>query len=155
MLNAYLEPEAATTNRKFQTMDINSIPDPDRKGLREFGALTGSIVALLFGLFFPWLLDRGIPLLPWVLGGTLILAGIVVPTSLRVVYRLWMRFGLLLNKITTPLILALVFYLIITPTALIMRVLGRHPIARRFDHDAKSYRIPSKRRAPAHMERPF
>jgi hypothetical protein len=39
------------------------IPELDRKGLRDFGLVTGSIVAVLFGLFFPWLLERAWPLL--------------------------------------------------------------------------------------------
>ena len=38
----------------------HSIPELDRKGLREFGLVTGGIVAVLFGLFFPWLLERAV-----------------------------------------------------------------------------------------------
>ena len=37
------------------------IPQLDRKGLREFGLVTGVIVIVLFGLFFPWVLERAWP----------------------------------------------------------------------------------------------
>jgi hypothetical protein len=39
-------------------MAINhKIPELDRKGLREFGLMTGAVVVVIFGLFFPWLLE--------------------------------------------------------------------------------------------------
>ena len=46
----------------------HTIPELDRTGLREFGIVTGGIVAVLFGLLFPWLLERSFPLWPWVNG---------------------------------------------------------------------------------------
>jgi hypothetical protein len=39
----------------------NNIPELDRKGLREFGLVTGAIFVALFGLFFPCLLDLNSP----------------------------------------------------------------------------------------------
>jgi hypothetical protein len=51
--------------------------------------------------------------------------------------------------------MGLVFFLVITPTALIMRIMGHDPMARRFDPKAKSYRIPARRPSKTHMERPF
>ena len=56
------------------------IPELDRKGLREFGFVTGGIVAVLFGLFFPWLLGRTIPVWPWVLCAVLIIIGLISGT---------------------------------------------------------------------------
>ena len=40
---------------------MHTIPELDRKGLREFGITTGIIVVIIFGLFFPWLLEHAIP----------------------------------------------------------------------------------------------
>ena len=42
-------------------MTEHTIPELDKKGLREFGLVTGGIVAGLFGLFFPWIFDRAFP----------------------------------------------------------------------------------------------
>jgi hypothetical protein len=133
----------------------HAIPELDRKGLREFGLTTGGILAVLFGLLFPWLLSRPYPLWPWIIAGVLVGWALAAPATLRAFYRLWMRLALLLNRITTPVVMAAVYFLVITPLAFIMRIAGRDPMARRFDTSAKSYRIPIKKRSKEHMERPF
>ena len=131
------------------------IPDLDRAGLRSFGLTTGGILAALFGLFFPWLLGNTIPLWPWVMCGTLVVWALIAPASLRPVYRGWMRFGLLMNRITTPIILSLVFYIVITPIAFIRRLLGKDSMARRLDKDMPSYRVKSRKASKDNLERPF
>lgn len=133
----------------------HSVPDLDRKGLRRFGLTTGIIVALLFGLFFPWLLDRTRSLWPWVLCGTLAVWALLAPASLRPVYRVWMRFGLIMSRITTPVILSLVFYLVITPVAFIRGLLGKDSMARKLDVDIPSYRVNSRKSSKNNLERPF
>ena len=131
------------------------IPDLDRKGLRSFGLTTGAILAALFGLFFPWLLGHTIPLWPWVLCGTLVVWALLAPASLRPVYRVWMRFGLLMSRITTPIILSLVFFLLITPIAFIRGLLGKDSMARRLDGDMPSYRVMSRKASKDNLEKPF
>jgi hypothetical protein len=133
----------------------HSIPELDRKGLRDFGLVTGGIVAALFGLFFPWLLERQWPLWPWVLFGLLGGFGLVAPLALRPVYHGWMRFGLLLSKVTTPLILGIVFFLVISPFGLLRRLNRKDPLTRAFDAQARSYRVPSPEKPSNHLERPF
>ncbi len=135
-------------------MANHDIKELDAKGLREFGLVTGGIVAVLFGLFFPWLIERPIPTWPWVIAGVLGIWGIAAPTSLRPVYRGWMKFGLLLSKITTPIIMGLVFYLMITPMGLVRRLTGNDSLARRFD-TGPTYRVPTEKRPPKNLERPF
>jgi hypothetical protein len=135
-------------------MTEHAIPELDRKGLREFGLVTGGIVAGLFGLFFPWLLERSWPLWPWIVFGVLGIWGLVAPMSLRPVYRGWMRVGLLLSKVMTPLIMGIVFFLLITPVAFIMKLLGNDPMARDFD-DSDSYRVPTKKAKPENLEKPY
>ena len=80
--------------------------------------------------------------------------GFAAPMALQPVYKAWMRFGLTLNKITTPVILGLVFYLMITPTGLIRRLISKDSLARVFD-DTKSYRVQSKRAPAENMEKPY
>ncbi|MDH5255484.1 MAG: SxtJ family membrane protein [Gammaproteobacteria bacterium] len=133
----------------------HKIPELDRKGLREFGVVTGAIVGVLFGLFFPWLLERPIPRWPWVIFGVLALAGLAAPMALRPVYQAWMKFGLLMSRITTPLIMGIVFYLVITPMGLVMRLLGKDYMARRLRGQATSYRIESQATPPKRLEKPF
>lgn len=132
----------------------HEIKDLDRKGLREFGLTTGGIVAGLFGLFFPWVLERPIPRWPWVIAGVLVAWGLVAPASLGPVYRGWMRFGLLLSKVTTPIIMGVVFYLVITPMGLYRRMTGKDSMARQFDQSG-SYRVPSHKSPIRNLEKPF
>ncbi len=133
----------------------HAIPELDRKGLREFGLVTGGVLAGLFGLVLPWLFERSYPLWPWVVGGVLALWGLVAPMSLRPVHYWWMRLALLLSRVTTPLILGLVFLLVFMPVALVMKLLGRDPMARRFDDRATSYRVPSHKAPREQVEKPY
>ena len=134
---------------------IEDIPELDRAGLRKFGITTGVIVAVLFGIFFPWLLEAGIVLWPWVLFALLAIVALVAPMILRPVYYWWMRFGLFMSRFTTPLIMGLVFFLAITPMALIMKVFGKDPMKRRLTKDQTTYRVASLKTARERLERPY
>jgi len=134
--------------------DNHKIPELDRAGLREFALVTGSVIAGLFGLFLPWVLDLAWPVWPWILASILVTVGLAAPMALRPVYKIWMQFGLILSRITTPIIMALVFFLVITPIGLIRRLLSSDPMNRKFD-DGGSYRVPSKKIPAENMERPF
>ena len=93
------------------------------------------------------LIHRGDPSL-WALGiaGILLIVSIAQPVWLAPANRLWMRLGLLLHKITNPVIMGLVFFLTVTPTGIIMRAMGKDPLNRKIDRAAKSYWI--KREPP-------
>ena len=134
--------------------DTHSIPELDRKGLRNFALSNGAIIAVLFGIFLPWLFEFGRPVWPWILALALAVAGLTIPMSLRPVYRGWMRFALLLSKITTPIIMGIIYYLVITPIGLFRRLFARDAMARNKD-DSSSYRVASRKPAPGSLKRPF
>ena len=134
---------------------IHAIPELDRGGLRKFGITTGAIVAVIFGVFFPWLFKAGVVLWPWVVFAVLALWGLVAPMSLRPVYQGWMKFGLFMSRFTTPLIMGLVFFLVITPAALIMKILRRDPLKRALTPDQTTYRVDSSKSARDSIERPY
>ncbi len=67
------------------------------------------------------------------LGGVLLIAGVVAPGRLGPVYRAWMRMALMISKVTTPIFMGIVYFLVITPTGLIMRALGKKPIEHRLE----------------------
>jgi O-antigen/teichoic acid export membrane protein len=132
-----------------------NIPELDRKGLREFGLLMAAVIGVLFGLFFPWLFDHGWPSWPWIISVAFALPALVVPTALRPVYRGWMRFGLFMSRIMTPLVLGIVFFLVFTPVALGLKLLGKDAMRRKLDPQADSYRIDNRDTTMGDMERPF
>jgi hypothetical protein len=134
--------------------EAQRIPDLDRKGLRDFALVTGAIISGLFGILMPWFFDLAWPMWPWVVAAILIIIGLTVPMALQPVYKIWMRFGLALNKVTTPVILGLVFFLVITPTGLIRRLVSDDSMARKLD-ESDSYRIKSKKSSPKNLEKPY
>ena len=134
---------------------MHEIKELNAKELREFGIVTGAIVAGLFGLFLPWLFGAKLPLWPWVITAILVVWALVAPASLRPVYRGWMRVGLLIGSVMTPLVLRTVFFVLILPVGLVMRALRYDPMARDLDDESPSYRVPSHQPAAKDMERPF
>ena len=131
-----------------QMMEIN------KKSLREFGIVTGAIVAVLFGLLLPWLLSKAYPLWPWYVLAVLAGVAVILPMALKPVYKVWMRFGLVMGWINTRIILGIVFYFMFTPIALILKLLGKDPMHRKLDAKLQSYRIESKRSPREYMEKP-
>jgi hypothetical protein len=64
-----------------------------------------------------------------------------VPSILAVPNRLWMKFGLLLAKIVSPIALGILFFLVFTPIGLVMRLAGKDPLRLKADPNVKSYWI--------------
>lgn len=106
---------------------------------RNFG-LTFAVILGVVGL---WPLIYGLAPRLWALipAAAFGVAAFAFPTALTPLKMAWMRFGLLLHKIITPLIMGLIFYLAVTPTGLIMRAMGKDPLRLKRDPAAASYWI--------------
>jgi predicted membrane metal-binding protein len=106
---------------------------------RNFG-LTFAAVFAVVGL---WPLVHGLAPRIWalVVAGVFLIAAFALPTALTPLKMLWLRLGLLLHRIVTPLIMGLIFYLAVTPTGLIMRAMGKDPLRLKRDPAAASYWI--------------
>lgn len=61
----------------------------------------------------------------------------------------WMKLGLLLHHVVNPLVMGLLFFGVITPMALVVRLMGKDLLRLRFDPQAKSYWIPREPPGPA------
>lgn len=133
----------------------HKIPELDRKGLREFGLTTGAAVVVIFGLFFPWMLDRDWPAWPWIIAAAFWALAVVRPSGLRRIYRAWMRFGLLASRVMTPLVLGIVFFAMISPMAIVRRLTGKDPLHRALHPNRKSYRVQSVKSPKEKLEKPF
>jgi len=98
--------------------------------LRRFG-FTVSIPLALLGSVGAW---RGHSVPPIVLGGlALILAGlaVVAPSLLGPVHRVWMQVAHALGWFNTRVLLGLVYFAVMTPTGVVMRLVGKDPLDRR------------------------
>jgi hypothetical protein len=131
------------------------MPEPkSKKDLRSFGLIVGGIFALI-GLWPS--IRHGLPPRTWAmaLAVPLVVAALVLPGSLRYPYRGWMFVGHCLGWVNTRILMTLMFYLVFTPAALVMRVAGRDALSRRLDRSAKTYRVTRAARQPTHLGHPF
>ena len=108
----------------------------------------GLVFAAVFVLIALWPLLDGAGPRWWALAvaGAFALLALAAPRVLAPANRLWHRFGLLLGRLVNPLVMGLLFYLVVTPTGLILRAFGKDPLRLGRDPDAASYwieRIPT------------
>lgn len=125
------------------------------RDLRNFALIMGAMIVLMFGLLIPWLWSSELPTWPWIVAAILGLCGLVLPKSLGPLHRIWMRLGTVLGWINNRLILSLIFYVFVLPTGILMRLVGKDPMARRFEPTAKTYRIVRTPPSSNSMEKPF
>ena len=125
------------------------------KELREFGLLTGGIIAGLFGLILPLIQGHSLPIIPWIIAITLVGLAIILPKSLDPVYQVWMKIGLYVGWLESRIVLSIVFFIILTPMAFIMKLFNRDTMARKFDFQVETYRISSKIHPHSGMEKPY
>lgn len=64
------------------------------------------------------------------LAATLLAAGALIPTRLSPVQRAWMALAHLISRVTTPIFMAVVYFGVITPISLVMRLVGHNPLRR-------------------------
>ncbi|MEW6589802.1 MAG: SxtJ family membrane protein [Pseudomonadota bacterium] len=103
----------------------------------------GLLFFVVFLLIALWPLLKGKPVYPIPLGIALafLAAALVVPKWLAPLNRLWMKFGELLHRIVSPVILGIMFFGVITPVGWLMRLAGKDLLRTKFDRDADSYWI--------------
>ena len=131
------------TGKKPRYVAIHERLTSDEQVQTSSNRAFGIVFAVVFSVIALW------PLLPgntphwWALAVAAVFGGLALawPLVLAPLNRLWLRFGLLLNSITNPLLMGLLFYGIITPFGLIMRLLGKDLLRLRFDPSAESYWI--------------
>lgn len=121
------------------------------KDLRYFGFIVGGLF-LCIGIF-P-VLFKGQPFnrLAVSLSIILLMPSFLYPKLLYWPYRGWMLLGTALGWVNTRVILGLVFYFIVMPMAIIMRLFGYDPLAMSFEINSKTYRKDIKVRDSKHVQ---
>lgn len=97
---------------------------------RRFGVTVG-VAFVALGLLL-WWRDHDVPAIVGAsLGALLLLSGLLIPARLGPVHNGWMRFALAISKVTTPVLMAIVYFIVITPIGLMRRLLGKSPVVAR------------------------
>ena len=102
----------------------------DAKEGRKFG-LTVGIAFLVFGGIALWR-GRVLPMqIFWGLGGFLILGAALLPAKLKPVERAWMGMALQMSRVMTPIVMGIVYFIVLTPIALVIRGARGSPLVHR------------------------
>lgn len=114
---------------------------PSAKDLFWFGLLLPLFVAIL-GVILRW--QWGLPraaLVVWMVGGVLAALFALLPPLRRPLYVGWMLAVFPISWLVSHVVLGVVFYMVLTPIGLLMRLVGRDPLRRQLDRQARSYWI--------------
>jgi hypothetical protein len=103
----------------------------------------GRVFTIFFCLVGAWPLLHRAPVRWWAFAtaGVFALLTLIRPSLLHPANRLWNRFGLLLSKVTNPILTGLLFFFVITPIGLLMRITGKDLLRLRRDPSSSTYWI--------------
>ena len=106
---------------------------------RSFGIVF--FVVFLLIATYP-LLDQG-DLRVWslIISFLFLILGLVNSKILTPLNKLWFKFGLFLGKIISPIIMGIIFFVVVTPTGVVMRLLGKDILKLKLDKEKSSYWI--------------
>ena len=114
---------------------------------RAFGVIFG----VMFTLIGLWPLFHGERPHWWslVVGWSCLLLALVRPQTLSPLNRYWLKVGRLLQRVMTTVVTGLLFYTVVTPTGLLLRLFGKDLLQLRRDPNATSYWIERQPPGPA------
>ena len=123
-----------------------------RPELRKFGLQVGAGFLVLAGIAW-WRGHTVTPRLLAAIGGALVVFGAVTPAALGPVHTAWGGAAKVLSKVTTPVFLGIVYFLIFTPAGAVRRALGKDSVQRK--PLGGSYFLKRKHRVSSGMDHQF
>ena len=108
---------------------------------RSFG-IVFFIVFLLVSIY-PLINDEEIRIWSLIISLIFLFLGLLNSQILTPLNQIWFKFGILLGKIVSPLVMGIIFFLVVTPTGIIMRILKKDLLNLKYSGD-KSYWIKKK-----------
>jgi hypothetical protein len=118
--------------------DIKKIKST-KKELREFGLIVGAVFGLLATLFL-WR-GKSFYLYFYTISIFLVLFGLIAPVVLKPIQKIWMILAIVFSFFVTRIILGILFYLVITPVGIIMKISGKDILNITFNDKSDSYWI--------------
>lgn len=106
---------------------------------RTFGLIFAGIFAVIS--FFPMLFGNEIRTWALIVSALFFIPAMVYPRVLFPLNKLWLKFGFFMHSIINPILMGLVFFLTVLPTGIILKILGKDPMHRKFESDSKTYWI--------------
>ena len=110
---------------------------------RSFGILF-FLVFLGFGLW-PLTKEMSPNIYLIIISAIFLILGLLDSKLLSPLNNLWIKFGEILGKVIAPIVMAVVYFLILTPISLLVRLFGKDLIEMKFNNNVKSYWIKRKK----------
>lgn len=120
---------------------------------RRFGLTVGGAF-LVFAAVAWWRAHPTSTTVLATIGSLLALAGLIVPTHLGPVERAWMRLAHVISKVTTPIVMGVMYLLVLTPVGFLRRVLGGNPMVHQ-PHDGSYWKARPEGRRAGNLTRQF
>ena len=108
----------------------------------------GIVFCIVFFIFAIWPLKNNLSInevkfIPLLISLIFLLLGLMNSKILTPLNILWFKFGLMLGAIVAPIVMGIVFFAVVTPTGLIMKIFGKDLLKKKFNKNNKSYWIDS------------
>jgi len=116
--------------------EIKNIKD-DKTTLRKFGLTVGTVL-LLVGIML-YLTDKPSSVVFGGVGILLILFGLILPSILKPLNKIWIILALIMGWLMSRVILTILFYLVLTPIGITAKIFGKKFLNLKIDKEAKSY----------------
>ena len=114
------------------------VPTPQRKDLRNFAFVMAVAALLLSGVLWYTYRTEGMQI-AWMVAGGFVGVGLVLPTSLKPLFFVWMALARILSIVNTHLLLALIFYTLFTLIGGVMRIVRYDPLDRKRSSGQATY----------------
>ena len=111
----------------------------DKSDWKKFG-ITIAIILAIIGFFLLWKKNNNYDYILY-LAAAFFITGLILPSVLKPVYKVWMAISVVMGFIMTKVIMIIIFYLIVTPIGLIASLTGKEFLDMKIDKSAKSYWI--------------
>ena len=106
---------------------------------RNFG-IVFFVVFLILGL---WPLTYGDQIKIWftIISLVFLILGLINSKLLTPLNKLWFKFGIILGAIIAPIVMGIVFFLVLTPIGLVMKIMGKDLLSKKYDKKKRTYWI--------------
>ena len=82
-----------------------------------------------------------VSILPFFIAIIFLILGLMKSNLLTPLNKIWFRFGIILGAVIAPIIMAIIFFLVVTPIGLLMKIMGKDLLKKKYNKAAKSYWI--------------
>ena len=116
----------------------------------------GLVFFIVFLIVSIWPLTYEEPIRIWsaIISLVFLILGLMNSKLLTPLNKLWFKFGMILGAIVAPIIMAAVFFLVVTPIGIVMRIMGKDLINKKHDKKKETYWI-TRRTSIGSMKRQF